>query len=136
MAWQLYAAIAASTAVQAYGQYQTGKAQEAAMKRQAEEERLRAKTEELARREELNKQIAANTLAMAMSGVKAEGTPASIALKSAKMIGESESAISLSERLKQNRILREAEAAKFAGTVGAASTLLKGGESAAMVKYG
>lgn len=135
MFW-LYAAIGASTAVTAYGQYQTGKAQEAAMKRQAEEEKLRAKTEELARREELNKQISANTLAMAMSGVKGEGTPASIALKSAQMIGESESAISLSERLKQNRILREAEAAKFAGKVGAASTLLKGGESAAMVKYG
>ena len=135
MFW-LYAAIGASTAVSAYGQYQTGKAQEAAMKRQAEEERLRAKTEELVRREELNKQIAANTLAMATSGVKGEGTPASIALKSAQMVGESESAISLSERLKQNRILREAEAAKFAGTVGAASTLLKGGESAAMVKYG
>ena len=132
MFW-LYAAIGASTAVSAYGQYQTGKAQEAAMKRQAEEERLRAKTEELARREELNKQIAANTLAMAMSGVKAEGTPASIALKSAQMIGESESAISLSERLKQNRILREAEAAKFAGQVGAASTLLGGAEKAAMV---
>lgn len=135
MFW-LYAAIGASTAVQAYGQYQTGKAQEAALKRQAEEEKLRAKTEELARREELNQQIAANTLAMAMSGVKGEGTPASIALKSAQMVGESESAISLSERLKQNRILREAEAAKFAGKVGAASTLLKGGESAAMVKYG
>ena len=135
MFW-LYAAIGASTAVTAYGQYQTGKAQEAAMKRQAEEEKLRAKTEELARREELNKQISANTLAMAMSGVKGEGTPASIALKSAQMVGESESAISLSERLKQNRILREAEAAKFAGKVGAASTLLKGGESAAMVKYG
>ena len=132
MFW-LYAAIGASTAVQAYGQYQTGKAQEAAMKRQAEEERLRAKTEELARREELNKQIAANTLAMATSGILSEGTPASIALKSAKMVGESESAISLSERLKQNRILREAEAAKFAGKVGAASTLLKGAEKAAMV---
>ncbi len=132
MFW-LYAAIGASTAVTAYGQYQTGKAQEAAMKRQAEEEKLRAKTEELARREELNKQIAANTLAMAMSGVKGEGTPASIALKSAQTVGESESAISLSERLKQNRILREAEAAKFAGTVGAASTLLGGAEKAAMV---
>jgi len=135
MFW-LYAAIGASTAVTAYGQYQTGKAQEAAMKRQAEEEKLRAKTEELARREELNKQISANTLAMAMSGVKGEGTPASIALKSAQMVGESESAISLSERLKQNRILREAEAAKYAGTVGAASTLLSGAEKTAMVKYG
>ena len=134
--WQLYAAIAASTAVSAYGQYQTGKAQEAATKRQAEEERLRAKTEELARREELNKQIAANTLAMATSGILSEGTPASIALKASKTIGASEEAISLTERLKQDRMRREAEAAKFAGTVGAASTLLKGGESAAMVKYG
>ena len=135
MFW-LYAAIGVSSAVQAYGQYQTGKAQEAAMKRQAEEERLRAKTEELARREELNKQIAANTLAMAMSGVKAEGTPASIALQSAKMVGESEEAISLTERLKQDRLRREGEAARFAGTVGAASSLLGGGQKAAEVYYG
>jgi hypothetical protein len=43
--------MAAGTVVSAYGQYQTGKFQEESMKRQAEVEKLRAQTDELARRE-------------------------------------------------------------------------------------
>lgn len=118
--WQL---IALAGAAQAYGQYQTGKAQEAQMKRQAEEERLRAQTEELARREELNATIAANQVAMAMSGISG-ATPESVSLESARRTTTSEAAISLSEKLKQRQLIREGEAAAFAGRVGAVSTLL------------
>jgi len=132
MFW-LYAAIGASTAVSAYGQVQTGKAQQEALKRQAEEEKLRAKTEELARREELNRTLAANQVAMATSGISGM-TPESIALESARKVSESESVIALSESLKQRQLRRQGEAAKYAGTIGAASTILSGAESAARVE--
>ena len=132
MFW-LYAAIGASTAVSAYGQYQTGKAQQEALERQAEEEKLRAKTEELARREELNRTLAANQVAMATSGISGM-TPESIALESARKVSESESVIALSESLKQRQLKRQGEAAKYAGTIGAASTILSGAESAARVE--
>jgi len=131
MFW-LYAAIGASTAVSAYGQYQTGKAQQEALERQAEEEKLRAKTEELARREELNRTLAANQVAMATSGISGM-TPESIALESARKVSESESVIALSESLKQRQLKRQGEAARYAGTIGAASTILLGAESAARV---
>jgi len=132
MFW-LYAAIGASTAVSAYGQVQTGKAQQEALERQAEEEKLRAKTEELARREELNRTLAANQVAMATSGISGM-TPESIALESARKVSESESVIALSESLKQRQLKRQGEAARYAGTIGAASTILSGAESAARVE--
>jgi len=132
MFW-LYAAIGASTAVSAYGQVQTGKAQQEALERQAEEEKLRAKTEELARREELNRTLAANQVAMATSGISGM-TPESIALESARKVSESESVIALSENLKQRQLKRQGEAARYAGTIGAASTILSGAESAARVE--
>jgi len=132
MFW-LYAAIGASTAISAYGQVQTGKAQQEALERQAEEEKLRAKTEELARREELNRTLAANQVAMATSGISGM-TPESIALESARKVSESESVIGLSESLKQRQLIRQGEAAKYAGTMGAASTILSGAESAARVE--
>ena len=129
----LYALIGASTAVSAYGQVQTGKAQQEALERQAEEEKLRAKTEELARREELNRTLAANQVAMATSGISGM-TPESIALESARKVSESESVIALSESLKQRQLKRQGEAARYAGTIGAASTILSGAESAARVE--
>ena len=121
--WQL---IALAGAAQAYGQYQTGKMQEESMKRQAEQERLRAQTEELARREELNAAIAANQVAMAMSGISG-ATPESVSLESARKTTTSEAAISLSEKLKQRQLIREGEAAAYAGRVEALGTLLKTG---------
>jgi len=124
--WQL---IALAGAAQAYGQYQTGKMQEEAMKRQAEQERLRAQTEELARREELNAAIAANQVAMAMSGISGE-TPQSVSLESARKTTTSEAAIALSERLKQRQLIREGEAAAYAGRIGAVGTLLQAGADA------
>lgn len=131
MTWVI-TAIVASTAVTAYSQVQAGKAQQEALERQAEEERLRGKTEELGRREELNRTLAANQVAMATSGIFGM-TPESIALDSARKISESESVIALSESLKQRQLKRQGEAARYAGTIGAASTILSGAESAAKV---
>jgi len=121
--WQL---IALAGLAQAYGQYQTGKMQEESMKRQAEVEKLRAQTDELARREELNATIAANQVAMALSNISG-ATPESVSLESKRKIDVSEAAIGLTERLKQRQLIREGEAAAYAGRIGAVGTLLQTG---------
>jgi hypothetical protein len=118
---------ALGTAVGTYGQVQAGKAAEDAAKEQARQMKIQAESEELARREELNRQLAAQTAAMAASGIAAEGTPASIALEQAKSISQSEGMISLSDKLARAQTIREGKAAKQAAYFGAASTLLKGG---------
>ena len=121
---------ALGTAVGAYGQVQAGKAAEDAAKEQARQMKIQAESEELARREELNRQLAAQTAAMAASGIAAEGTPASIALEQAKSISQSEGMISLSDKLARAQTIRQGKAAKQAAYFGAASTLLKGGAEA------
>ena len=127
MAFPIIAAlIAASTAVQVYGALEAGKDQEAALKTQAEEERVAAESRELERQQKLNKALAANAVGMGMSGIKAEGTPASIALQSAKNIGLSEGMTKLSDRLAQAQLRRQAATAASAAKIGAASTLLRG----------
>jgi len=118
--------IAATTAVQVYGQLEAGKDQEAALKTQAEEERVAAESRELERQQKLNKALAANAVGMGMSGIKAEGTPASIALQSAKNVGLSEGMLKLSDRLAQAQLKRQESTAAAASRIGAASTLLKG----------
>ena len=118
---------AASTGVQMYGQTQAGKAQEQALKEQARQEELAAQSQELARRQELNRALAANVAALSTAGISGEGTPASLALESAKQAGLSEMTIDLSEKLRQASLKRQAGAAKQAGQLAAASTLLKTG---------
>lgn len=118
--------IAASTVVTAYGQYQAGKAEEIALKQRAKDEEFRAETEELQRRQQLNKTLAANQVAMAMSGVKAEGSPASISLRSAQQASLSEGVIGLSEKLKQAQLVRQGSEAARAGRMRAGATLLSG----------
>jgi hypothetical protein len=110
-----------------YGQVQAGKAQEASFKEQARQEELAAQSQELQRRQELNRALAANVTALSTAGISGEGTPASLALESAKQAGLSEMTIDLSERLRQASLKRQAQAARQAGQIGAASTLLKTG---------
>lgn len=64
MAFYVVAAIAASTAVSAYGQIEAGKAQEDAAKREAELQKMEAQSQELQRRQELNRRLAAQTVAL------------------------------------------------------------------------
>ena len=134
MSWVI-TAIAVTTAtagaVSARSQYVAGKTQQIEMERQAEEERIAAQSRELQRREELNRALAANVVGQAMSGISGEGTPASLALASAKKAGLSEATISLSEKLKQAQLRRQGKAAKQAGYMAATSTLLKTAAQAA-----
>ena len=115
--------------VQVLATVEAGKAAEEAAERRGEEERIAAQNEELKRREELNRVLSSNILSQATSGIAAEGTPASLALEQAKTIGESESIIGLTNRLRQKNIIQSGREAKKSANLQAASTLLKSGKS-------
>ena len=131
----IFALISAATAgVGARAQYVAGKTQEIELKRQAEEEKLAAQSREIERRQQLNRALAANIAAQTQAGITGEGTPASIALASAKEAGLSEATISLSDRLRQAQLRRQAAAAKQTGYLQAGSTLLGGATQVAQLK--
>lgn len=131
--WIVGSLIAASTAVTAYGQVEAGKAQESAMKAQAEQERLAAESRELERQQKLNAALAANVVGLGVSGIKAEGTPSSIALESAENISLSEGMMGLSDRLAQAQLRRQGAAARKASQYAAAGTLLSGATDIAQI---
>lgn len=133
MSFYVVAAVVASTAVQAYGQREAGKAQEEAAEREAELQKMEAQTEELKRRQELNRRLAAQNVALAAEGIGTEGSLASIALKSAEQIGTSEQVIGLSEGLRQRQLRQQGKAAASMGKIGAATSLLGGGVEVAKI---
>ena len=122
---------ATGAATSAYGQVQAGKAQEIQLKEQAKQEEFAAQSQELQRRQELNRALAANAASLSTAGISGEGTPASLALASAEKVGLSEATIDLSERLRRASLERQAQTAKGTAYIGAASTLLSGGAKAA-----
>jgi len=123
-----------SGAVGAYGQVQAGKAQKVALKEQAKQEELAAESQELQRRQELNRALAANVAALSTAGISGEGTPASLALASAKQVGLSEATIDVSENLRQAALKRQAKQATQTAGLSAASTLLQSGVQAAQLR--
>tara|TARA_R110000787_G_C13181434_1_gene421905 strand:+ start:68 stop:481 length:414 start_codon:yes stop_codon:yes gene_type:complete len=120
----------AATTVTVYGQIEAGKAADEAAKIKAENERVAAESRELERQQELNAALAANAVGMGVSGIKAEGTPASIALESAENVSLSEGMTKLSDRLAQAQIRRQGANAKSASQFAAAGTLLSGASDA------
>jgi len=135
MSW-VVTAIVASTAVTGYAQYRSAEAQEIELERQAEEEKLAAQSRELQRRQRLNKALAANVVGQATSGITGEGTPSSIAMESAKQVSISEGVESLTDRLRQAQLKRQAKNASTAGKLAAGSTLLKGASQTAQLSGG
>ncbi len=133
MSFAITAAVIAATGtvMSTVATVESGKAAQEAAERAAEEQRIAAQTEELKRREELNRVLASNILSQATSGIATEGTPASLALEQAKTIGESEGVLSLSQRLRERNLLIEGRTAKSMANMQAASTLLKGASSLA-----
>jgi phage gpG-like protein len=131
MSWVITALAVSSAAISARSSYISGRVQEDELKRQAEQEKLAAQSRELQRRQELNRALAANMVGMGQSGLAGEGTPASIALSSAKQVGISEGAISLTEKLRQAQLRRQGSMAAQTGKLQAASTLLQAGASLA-----
>ena len=120
MSFAIVAAITAvSTVYTATQQVKAGKAQAEEMLRVQQEEELQAK------REELNRTLAANQLAMATSGISGM-TPESIALESARQVSSSEAAIGLSKRLQSAQRARQAKNIAKTAETQAVSTLLSG----------
>jgi hypothetical protein len=131
--WVITAIAVAGAGVSAYGQVQAGKAQEQQLKEQAKQEEFAAQSQELQRRQELNRALAANVAAQSVAGISGEGTPASLALASAEQVGLSEATIDLSERLRRSALIRQGKQAAQLGKIQAASTLLKGGVQASQL---
>lgn len=120
-------------------QYLTQKAvskqQQYDLERQAEIEKLEARDTELDRRERLNKVLSANIQSVA-SMASSEGSPQSVSLESAKTASQSEASESLSDRIRQDLLKRQARQAKSVGDLRAASTLLNTGLNAARLRDG
>lgn len=132
MSW-LITAVVVTGAITADAQQKAAKQQQFDLERQAEEEKIAAKGAELERRERLNKVLARSIVGQAASGLSADGTPESIALATAKKASLSEGLESLSDRLRQAQLKREAKAAAAAGKTASASTLLKSGIRAGQI---
>ena len=81
MSWVITAIAVTGATVSAYGQVQAGKAQKEQLKEQAKQEEFAAQSQELSRRQELNRALAANVAALSTAGISGEGTPASLALE-------------------------------------------------------
>ena len=127
MSFAITAAVIAATGtvMSTVASVEAGKAAEEAAERAAEEQRIAAQTEELKRREELNRVLASNILSQATSGIATEGTPASLALEQAKTIGESEGVLALSQRLRERNLLMEGRTARSMANLQAAGSLMK-----------
>jgi uncharacterized protein HemX len=127
--WLAFAALSAGTTLfTAKQQQNVGKQQQKNLNRQAEQEQLQADQQEVSRREKLNQVLAAD--AAANSGLMNTESTA-LALNNAKNASYSESVESLSDRMRQDLLKREGRAARSAGNINAASTLLTGGLSIA-----
>jgi hypothetical protein len=128
MSWVI-TAVVASTAAGVYTSSVSAKAQQAQIQDQMKQEELAAKSEELARREELNAALAANAIDVAQSGVDA-ATFASLSLNSARQAGLAEGQEELSQRLRQAALQRKARNVGAIRDAQIASTLLQ-----APIKY-
>lgn len=134
MVWPILL-VGVTGAYTAYSQQQAAKQQQYDIERQAEVEKLSAQTEELKRRERLNKVLAANVESVASSGFL-EGNQQSIALQSAKVASQSEAAESVSERIREDLRKRQAKQAGEMGKARATSTLLNTGMQASSLRGG
>lgn len=133
MSWVIVGVTLAAAAYSAHSQREAGKQQQYNLERQAEQEALSAENEEIARRERLNKVLAANIASASSGNLSGEGSMQSISLKSAKTASSSEGAESLSDRLRQDALRREGKAAAAAGKAQATSTLLTGASRSAQL---
>jgi len=122
MSWVI-TAVVASTAASVYTSSVSAKAQQAQIQDQMKQEELAAKSEELARREELNAALAANAIDVSQSGVDA-ATFASLSLNSARQAGLAEGQEELSQRLRQAALQRKSRNVGAIRDAQIASTLL------------
>ncbi len=124
MSYFIVGSVLVSGAISANQQKNAAEADKIEFERAAEIEKISAEGRELARRQQLNKALAANIVGVSTSGTSGEGTPQSIALANAKTASISEGLEGLSSRLKQSQLKRQASNIGSAGNTQAASTLL------------
>ena len=134
-AW-LIGTMIASTGLQVYGAIQQGRAQKQAYEREAEMKRIEAEGAELERQQALGRALAANAVAAGMSGIKMEGTPASIALETARTASLQEGMSGLTSRLQQAQLRRQGAMASRAGGIQALGSLLSGATQIGMATGG
>lgn len=115
------------TGLNIIGQSKAAKAQQEEIGRQAQQEKLAGQTQELTRRERLNKILAANVASAAGMGVPLEGSMQSVSLQSAKKASISEGAETLSDRLRQDILKRKSRAVGAASSAETTATLLNAG---------
>jgi len=132
MTWVITAVVATGF-LSARAQQQAGKQQQFNIEAQAKQERMSATGEEISRRERLNQVLSANIQSLSASGITGEGSPQSVSLASAKTVASSEGAQSLSDKIRQDLLKREARSARVAGSTQAVSTLLNTGIGAAQL---
>ena len=134
MALPIFAILAGLGAgVSAYGQIQAGKAQKVALKEQAKQEELAAESQELQRRQELNRALAANVAALSSGVISGYGTPECLDIASAKNFVLCYANFFVSYILIQAAIKRKAKQATQTAGLTAASTVLSGGAKAAQL---
>lgn len=126
----------ASTGLQVMGAVQQGRAQKAAYEREAEMKRIEAEGAELERQQALGRALAANAVAAGMSGIKMEGTPASIALETAKTASLESGMAGLTSRLQQAQLRRQGANAARAGNIAGLGSLLSGATQIGMATGG
>lgn len=131
MTWLITAVVVVGAVSSASAQKASAKAQANELEIQADQERVSAEGRELERRERLNKALSANIVGQSMSGISGEGTPESIALSNARTASLSESQLTLSDKLRQAQLKRQAANTKATGQAQSTSTLLKGASSVA-----
>ena len=124
MSWVVTAVVVAGV-VQASAQTRAYRAQANELLAQKEQEKLSASTREVQRRREINRRLSNAIVGQAASGLTGEGTPSSIALSEARDISTSEAVETLSDRLKQAQLERQAKNVREAGKAAVAGTIFK-----------
>lgn len=138
MSYIIVGTVIFSGLVTAGSHIKAGNEQEQQLEQQADQEKLAAESQELQRRQQLNKVLAQNIVSQAMGGISTEGTPASIAMQTAKNVSVSEGIESVSQRMRAaalksagrsaRKVANMQGAATFIGSLGQAASL--GGNNA------
>ncbi len=114
----------ASGVVQAKGQREEGKAQEAELKRSAEQEKLAAVDREGQRRRRLNRVLGQTIAETGARGVKFEGSPSAIAAAEIRQAGLAEQGAKVTDLSRIAQLKRAGRGARIRGKTQSTATLL------------
>jgi uncharacterized membrane protein YebE (DUF533 family) len=130
----LFVFAAASSAVAAYGSYQSGKAQQYEYQRQAEQEKLSARDREIERRNRLLKALSQRTVAAASSGAALEGTPSALINRDFREYSLESLSAQASSASTQAGLRAAGTNAKRIGTINAVSNIIDFASSVTQIR--